>query len=79
MSIMVNAALAGDYETARKIHFEIAPLIRALFLETNPIPVKKAAELIGLASGHLRLPLAPLSEANIIKLVDELRKLEIME
>ena len=79
MSRMVNAALAGDYETARKIHFEIAPLIRALFLETNPIPVKKAAELIGLASGHVRLPLAPLSEANTIKLVDELRKLEIME
>ncbi len=79
MSIMVNAALAGDYETARKIHFEIAPLIRALFLETNPIPVKKAAELIGLASGHLRLPLAPLSEANTMKLVDELRKLEIMK
>jgi 4-hydroxy-tetrahydrodipicolinate synthase len=79
MSIMVNAALAGDYETARKIHFEIAPLIRALFLETNPIPVKKAAELIGLASGYLRLPLAPLSEANTIKLADELRKLEIME
>ncbi len=79
MSTMVNAALAGDYETARKIHFEIAPLIRALFLETNPVPVKKAAELVGLASGHLRLPLAPLSEKNIIKLVDELRKLEIME
>ena len=61
---MVNAALAGDYETARKVHFEIAPLIRALFLETNPIPVKKAAELVGLASGSLRLPLAPLSEPN---------------
>ena len=45
MSRMVNAALAGDYETARKVHYEIAPLIRALFLETNPIPVKKAAEL----------------------------------
>jgi 4-hydroxy-tetrahydrodipicolinate synthase len=79
MSTMVNAALAGDYETARKIHFEIAPLIRALFLETNPVPVKKAAELVGLASGHLRLPLAPLSEKNTIKLVDELRKLEILE
>lgn len=79
MSVMVNAALAGDYETARKVHFEISPLIRALFLETNPIPIKKAAELIGLASGHLRLPLAPLSEANTIKLMDELRKLEIME
>lgn len=79
MSGMVNAALKGDYETARKIHFEIAPLIRALFLETNPIPVKKAAELVGLASGHLRLPLAPISDANQAKLVNELRKLGVME
>ncbi|MDQ1276639.1 MAG: 4-hydroxy-tetrahydrodipicolinate synthase [Euryarchaeota archaeon] len=79
MSGMVNAALKRDYETARKIHFEIAPLIRALFLETNPIPVKKAAELVGLASGHLRLPLAPISDANQEKLVNELRKLGVME
>jgi 4-hydroxy-tetrahydrodipicolinate synthase len=79
MSGMVNAALKGDYETARKIHFEIAPLIRALFLETNPIPVKKAAELVGLASGHLRLPLAPISDANQSKLVNELRKLGVIE
>jgi 4-hydroxy-tetrahydrodipicolinate synthase len=79
MSEMVNAALRGDYETARKIHFEIAPLIRALFLETNPIPVKKAAELIGLASGHLRLPLAPISDANQSKLANELRKLGVMK
>lgn len=79
MSKMVNAALAGDYETARTVHYEIAPLIRALFLETNPIPVKKAAELIGLASGHMRLPLAPLSKSNTEKLTDELRKLGVME
>jgi 4-hydroxy-tetrahydrodipicolinate synthase len=79
MSRMVNAALAGDYETARKVHYEIAPLIRALFLETNPIPVKKATELIGLASGHVRLPLAPLSESNTAKLAEELRKLGVME
>ncbi len=79
MSNMVNVALAGDYDTARKIHFEIAPLIRALFLETNPIPVKKAAELLGLASGNLRLPLAPLSEPNTQKVADELRKLGVIE
>ncbi|MDI9394629.1 MAG: 4-hydroxy-tetrahydrodipicolinate synthase [Euryarchaeota archaeon] len=79
MSGMVNAALKGDYETARKIHFEIAPLTRALFLETNPVPVKKAAELVGLASGHLRLPLAPISDANQAMLVNELRKLGVME
>lgn len=79
MSGMVNAALRGDYETARKIHFEIAPLIRALFLETNPIPAKKAAELVGLASGHLRLPLAPMSDANQLKLLTELKKLGVMK
>jgi 4-hydroxy-tetrahydrodipicolinate synthase len=79
MSRMVSAALAGDYETARKVHYEIAPLIRALFLETNPIPVKKAAGLIGLASGHVRLPLAPLCDANSAKLEEELRKLGVME
>jgi len=79
MSRMVNAALRGDYETAKKIHFEIAPLIRALFLETNPIPAKKAAELVGLASGHLRLPLAPMSDANQLKLVTELKKLGVMK
>ncbi|TFH05512.1 MAG: 4-hydroxy-tetrahydrodipicolinate synthase [Methanosarcina sp.] len=79
MSGMVNAALKGDYETARKIHFEIAPLIRALFLETNPIPAKKAAELIGLASGHLRLPLAHMSDDNQLKLVTELKKLGVMK
>lgn len=78
MSGMVNAALKGDYETARQLHFEMAPLIRALFLETNPIPVKKAAELVGLASGHVRLPLAPLSDANTEKLANELRKIGAM-
>ena len=79
VSRMVNAALSGDYETARNIHFEISPLIRALFLETNPIPVKKAAELAGLASGHLRLPLAPLSGTNTEKVANELRKLGVIE
>jgi len=79
MSSLVEAGLKGDLETARKLHYELAPLIRALFSETNPIPVKKAAELIGLASGNLRLPLAPLSEANSNKLVEELRKLGVLE
>lgn len=79
MSGMVDAALKGDYETARKFHYEMAPLIRALFLETNPIPVKKAAELAGLASGDVRLPLAPLADANTEKLAEELRKLGVLK
>lgn len=79
MSGMVNAALKGDYETARKFHYEVAALIRALFLETNPIPVKKAAGLAGLASGHVRLPLAPLGDSNGEKLAEELRKLGVLK
>ncbi|NYT19611.1 MAG: 4-hydroxy-tetrahydrodipicolinate synthase [Methanosarcinales archaeon] len=72
---LVNAVNEGDMNTARQIHYEIAPLIRALFTETNPIPVKRAVELIGLNTGHLRLPLAPLSSENEQTLIDCLKGL----
>lgn len=55
---MVDAISSGDMETARKLHYELLPLVRAMFLETNPIPVKTAYKLMGLAAGPLRLPLA---------------------
>ena len=70
---LVNYALTGDMVAAREVHYEIAPLIRAMFTETNPIPVKRAMGLIGLASGHLRLPLAPLSSKNEQVLLEALR------
>jgi 4-hydroxy-tetrahydrodipicolinate synthase len=44
------------------------PLIRALFIETNPIPVKKACELMGLCNGFLRLPMCDMEDANLAKL-----------
>jgi 4-hydroxy-tetrahydrodipicolinate synthase len=72
---LVEAASKGDLEMARKLHFELAPLIRAMFLETNPIPVKTAYRLMGLAAGPLRLPLASMSAENekILKnVLDEL-------
>ncbi|WP_406655607.1 4-hydroxy-tetrahydrodipicolinate synthase [Methanolobus sp. ZRKC2] len=72
---LVDAASKGDLKTAREMHFKMAPLIRALFSETNPIPVKRAVELMGLASGDLRLPLAPLAEENDKVLTDVLRGL----
>ncbi len=75
---LVNAAKSGDMETARNIHYELAPLIRALFNETNPIPVKRAAELIGLASGPLRLPLAPISSENDRILIDALKNIGVL-
>jgi 4-hydroxy-tetrahydrodipicolinate synthase len=70
---MADAAAKGDFAAARQLHFELAPLIRALFCETNPIPVKRAMELMGLAAGPLRLPLAPISADNEAKLVEALR------
>lgn len=68
MVTMVDAMLKGDLETARKMHYTLSPLARDLFIETNPIPVKAATGMIGLAAGPLRLPLAPMSEKNEKKL-----------
>jgi 4-hydroxy-tetrahydrodipicolinate synthase len=61
---MVSACIAGDFEKARKIHFELLPFIKAAFIETNPIPVKQAAKLMGLPAGPVRLPLGKLSASN---------------
>jgi len=72
---LVKATKKGDMETARELHFKMAPLMRALFAETNPIPVKRAMELMGLVNGNLRLPLAPLSDENDKVLQDALREL----
>ena len=72
---MVDALLKGDYEKARALHYELAPLVRAMFLETNPIPVKTAHKYLGLANGPLRLPLgemAPEKEATLKEIVERL-------
>jgi 4-hydroxy-tetrahydrodipicolinate synthase len=71
---MVKAMAEGNLAEARKIHFELAPLTRALFLETNPIPVKTASRLLGMAAGPLRLPLADMTENNEKALQVELQR-----
>jgi 4-hydroxy-tetrahydrodipicolinate synthase len=76
---MVEAFRNGDREKARELHLTLAPLIRAMFLETNPIPVKKAVELIGLPAGNLRLPLAPISTDNEKKLKAALNDLHLIQ
>lgn len=68
MSEMVDAMLKGEVEKAKGINIRLFSLFEAMFLETNPIPVKKAAEMMGLPSGHVRLPLGALSEENENKL-----------
>jgi 4-hydroxy-tetrahydrodipicolinate synthase len=72
---MVDAMLSGNLEAARKLHYELLPLVRAMFLETNPIPVKTAHKLIGLAAGPLRLPLAALAPEKEKILAEILEKL----
>jgi 4-hydroxy-tetrahydrodipicolinate synthase len=69
---MVDAYLSGDTRTALRIHEELAPLCRALFLETNPIPVKAAMNYLGLSAGSLRLPMVPMSEGNKAELISVL-------
>ena len=68
----VDAILKNDQKEARRLHYELAPLVRAMFIETNPIPVKTAANMIGLPAGPLRLPLARMDDANETKLRDAL-------
>lgn len=65
VSDMVDAALEGNWERARELHYELLPLFRALFAETNPIPVKTAASLLGLCSDEMRLPLIPMEGENL--------------
>ncbi|MGQ9678483.1 MAG: 4-hydroxy-tetrahydrodipicolinate synthase [bacterium] len=62
---MVRFYLGGMVEDARQKHLKLFPLIKALFIETNPIPVKAALNLIGMAAGEPRLPLRPLSKEGV--------------
>ena len=65
MSQMVEKALGGDYESARELHYRLLPLMRAIFVETNPIPIKAALEIMGHRKAHYRLPLVrPTSEVE---------------
>jgi 4-hydroxy-tetrahydrodipicolinate synthase len=65
---MAHAAREHRWDDARRIHFELLALVKVLFIETNPIPVKTACSLIGLCSAEMRLPLTPMSETNLAKL-----------
>jgi 4-hydroxy-tetrahydrodipicolinate synthase len=59
----VAAALQGNWADARARHYRLLPLMRALFLETNPIPIKAALAMMGFCHDELRLPLLPMSAA----------------
>jgi len=68
MKDLVSAALRGDYARALERQVALADLNRTMFIETNPGPVKAAVALLGRAGPELRLPLAPVSDANLVKI-----------
>ncbi len=72
MVAYTDAAVKGDLETARALHRKLVPLITAVFLETNPIPVKTALAMLGLIQEEFRLPLCEMTVANRNKLRDAL-------
>ncbi len=78
MKEMYEAFRSGNVERAKEIHYKLMPLYDALFIDTNPIPVKKALELMGLAAGKPRLPLIELSNEKTEKLKGVLKELELI-
>jgi len=75
---LTEACLRGNWEMGREIQFKLIPLIRSLFIETNPIPVKTALSLMGKCSGELRLPMTPMAEGNLKKLSQALREFGLL-
>jgi 4-hydroxy-tetrahydrodipicolinate synthase len=73
LAALCDAFFAGDLGRARAAQIKFAPLVKALFLETNPLPVKYALFRMGKIAHELRLPLVPISEAAAAKVDAALR------
>src|SRR5580700_4708666 len=75
---MVAAGLAGDFELARQLHYKLLPLTRALFVETNPIPVKQACAFMGKCTNEVRLPLLSMTPPAAEKLRTAMKELRLI-
>jgi len=76
---LVSEFEKGNIERAREIHFKLLPLIKAIFIETNPIPVKTAMGLLGMCEPDLRLPMCPMSNENLERLKKALREYGLLK
>lgn len=76
MAGMITHALNGEFAKAREIHYRLLSLFKALFVETNPIPVKAALKLMGLCDGSVRLPLVEASPSTVNLLKEVLKELK---
>jgi 4-hydroxy-tetrahydrodipicolinate synthase len=68
MAAMIDAFEAGDIKKAKALHHKLVPLVDALFIETNPVPVKAALSMMGKISYDVRLPMYKMSDSNYDKL-----------
>jgi 4-hydroxy-tetrahydrodipicolinate synthase len=75
---MVNAALSGDWNKARLLHFRLLPLMEGNFIESSPGPVKAGLALMGLIEENLRLPLVPVEEKTRLRMAQLLEELELI-
>jgi len=76
---MIDAYNNGDVKRAKEIHLKLFPLIKAMFIETNPIPVKTAMGLLGMCSSYLRLPMSSMLPQNVEKLKKALREYGLLK
>lgn len=74
ISEMVASFLKGDIKGAEKLHYKTLPICKALFIETNPIPVKTALQMMGMLNGDFRLPLCEMEKENEPKLKKVLKE-----
>jgi len=65
---LVSEFEKGNYKKAQEIHYKLLPLVKAMFIETNPIPVKTAMGLLGMCEPDLRLPMCAMAPENLEKL-----------
>ena len=75
VSDMCKAFFDGDIKTSAKMQRDILPFVKALFMEVNPIPVKKMAETLGICQKYIRLPLTEMTEENTKVLVNAYNEL----
>ena len=74
IAALVDAFNAGNLEEAKRLHLYLLKISNAMFIETNPVPVKTAVSLMGKCRDEVRLPLAPLAEANRAKLAEIMKE-----
>ena len=74
---IVQIYMDGQVKRAAQLQLKYMDLIHALFCEVNPIPVKKALELMGFQTKYLRMPLTEMEEKNVLRLMHAMKKLDI--